>query len=116
MSLAEIKFSIELDKQNIPDKIFWEATNNPNEGLEQTKAISIAVWDTFNKGVLTTRLWTKDMEVFDMKRFAIENIGSMAEMLLNATGDQKMAEEIDNLCKKLTQHVQEEIKKQNSQS
>ena len=110
MPTAEIKFTVELDARNYPDKIFWEATNNPNEGLEQTRAFALAVWDTFNKGTLTTSLFTSDMEVFDMKRFVIENMGSMAELVLRATGDQHMADEIDKLCRSLTQHVQQEMK------
>ena len=42
MKKSEIKFSIELDTKNIPEKIFWEATDNPNGKKEETKAIALA--------------------------------------------------------------------------
>ena len=112
MKKSEIRFTIELDPQNIPEKIYWEATDNPNEGIEETKAIAIALWDHYHKGTLKIDLWSKDMDVAEMKRFYIEAIGGMAETLLRATGDQKMADEIENTCRNLTKHVEEELKRE----
>ena len=39
MKHSEINFKIQLDDQNIPENITWSATDNPNEGIEETKAI-----------------------------------------------------------------------------
>ena len=110
MKQSEINFQIQLDDQSIPEQISWSATDNPNEGIEETKSIFVAVWDHYHKGLLALPLWTKDMEVFDMKRFYIEVIGSVADTLANATGDQKMVGHIENLCKVLSKDLQEEIK------
>lgn len=110
MKQSEINFQIQLDDQSIPEQISWSATDNPNEGIEETKAIFVAVWDHYHKGLLALPLWTKDMEVFDMKRFYIEVIGSVADTIGNATGDQKMVGHIENLCKVLSKDLQEEIK------
>lgn len=112
MKKSEIRFTVELDSQNIPEKIFWDATDNPNEGLDETKAIAIALWDHFHKNTLKIDLWTKDMPVGEMKRFYIETIGGMAETLLTATGDEKMVGEIEELCKKLYKNLEEEMKKE----
>ncbi len=112
MKTSEIKFTITLDDQRLPEKINWEATDNPNEGIEEAKAIAIAVWDNFHRGSLRIDLWNKDMPVDEMKRFVIEAIGGLGETLLTATGDKKMAGAIDNLCRDLAQHVQEEMQKQ----
>ena len=71
MNSKEIKFTVEQDTQKIPEKIYWEATDNPNEGLEETKAVMVGVWDQYNKGTMFIPLWTKDMDVFEMKRFCI---------------------------------------------
>jgi gliding motility-associated protein GldC len=109
---SEIKFTITLDDQRLPEKINWEATDNPNEGIEEAKSISIAVWDHFHKGTMKIDLWTKDMPVDEMKRFVIEAIGGLGETLLTATGDKKMAGDIDTLCRDLTRHVEEEMRKQ----
>ncbi|MCY7351263.1 MAG: gliding motility protein GldC [Cytophagaceae bacterium] len=110
MKKSEINFSVQLDDQNVPEKIFWDATDNPNEGLSDTRAIAIALWDHYHRGTLKIDLWTKEMEVGDMKRFYIEVLGGVADTLLTATGDQKMADEIENLCRSLSKHVEEEHK------
>jgi len=110
MKHSEINFKILLDDDNIPEQISWSATENPNEGIEETKAIFIGVWDNYNKGLMALPLWTKDMEVFDMKRFYIEVIGSIGDTLERATGDQKTAQLIENLCKTMTKDLREEIK------
>lgn len=106
----EIHFNIELDSQRVPEKILWDATDNPNEGLGDTKAIFVTLWDHYHRGTLSLPLWTKDMEVPDMKRFCIEVMGSVADTLVTATGDQAMADEIDNLCRTLSKRVEEEMK------
>ena len=112
MKQSEIKFTVELDSQNIPEKIYWEATDNPNEGLEETKAISLALWDHYHKSTMKIDLWAKDMEVGEMKRFYIETIGGMAESLLNATGDKTMYEQIDALCRSLSKKQEEDLRKE----
>jgi gliding motility-associated protein GldC len=110
MKKSDIHFTVELDNQNIPEKIHWEATDNPNEGINDTRAIAIAVWDHYHKGTLKIDLWTKDMEVFDMKRFYIEIMSGIADTLLTATNDKKMSDSIEGLCQNLSKHLEEEIK------
>lgn len=110
MKHSEINFKVQLDDQSIPEQIQWSATDNPNEGIEETKSIFVGVWDHYHKGTLALPLWTKDMDVLDMKRFYIEVIGSIGNTLVDATGDEKMSDLIDNLCRTLTKNLQEEIK------
>ncbi|NBB18724.1 gliding motility protein GldC [Runella sp. CRIBMP] len=109
MTQKEIKFTIEQDEEKIPEKIYWEATDNPNEGLEETKAIAVGVWDHFHRGTLFIPLWSKDMEVLDMKRFCIEMLGCVADTLRNATGDEIMAAEIDEVGMALSKRLQKEM-------
>ncbi len=110
MKKSTINFSIELDQQNVPDKIFWDATEKPEPGLSETKAIAIALWDQTQKNTLRIDLWTKDMPVEDMKRFYIDCIGGMAQSVLSATGDELMANEINALCERMVKHVKSENK------
>ena len=110
MKKSEINFTVELDESRIPERIFWDATENPNEGINETRAIAIGVWDHYHKGTLALPLWTKDMDVFEMKRFYIEIIGSVGNTLIEATGDEKMAKNIEGLCKILTKDLQAEMK------
>lgn len=109
MKHSEINFKIQLDDQNIPEQISWSATDNPNEGIEETKAILVATWDPYHKGTLTLPLWTKDMEVLDMKRFFIEIVGTVADTSLQATGDNFFAQELESVCRTLSSHLKKEI-------
>lgn len=112
LKTSEIKFTVQLDEANVPEKIYWEATDNPNEGLEETRAIALSVWDHFHRGTLKIDLWTKGMEVGDMKRFFIETVSGMAQALYTATGDTKMRDEAEDLCRTLTRHVEEQLKQE----
>jgi gliding motility-associated protein GldC len=107
MKSSEIKFTIQLDKDNIPDKIFWEATDNPNGKKEQSKAIAISLWDAEQHSTMRIDLWEKDMPVDDMKLFYLETLGGMAENILKATGDQYISSQTNELIKKLLKHLDE---------
>ena len=48
MKKSDINFSVELDNENVPEKIYWDATDNPNEGLGDTRAIAISLWDHYS--------------------------------------------------------------------
>lgn len=110
MKKSDINFTVELDGQNVPEKIYWDATDNPNEGLSDTRAIAIALWDHYHNSTLKIDLWTKEMEVVDMKRFLIEIMSGIADTAVGATGDQKMAADIENTCRILSKRLEEEIK------
>ncbi len=43
-----------------------------------------------------------------MKRFAIDTLGGLAQSILTATGDTFMSDEVNQLCDRLVQHVEEE--------
>ena len=91
MKKSTINFTVELDKNNIPDRIFWEATEKPEPGQSETKAISVSLWDHQQKNTLRIDLWAKDMPIHEMKRFYIDCIGGLAQSALSATGDEFMA-------------------------
>jgi gliding motility-associated protein GldC len=110
MKNSSIQFKIELDQNNIPEKIEWDATDKPEDGFSQTKALGIALWDHEQKNTLRIDLWTKDMPVDEMKRFYIDCMGGLGQSILTATGDEKMANEINALCDRLAEHVRNENK------
>ena len=108
MRKTEIKFEIELDQNNVPEKIYWDATDKPDHTLTETKSISIAVWDNAQKNTLRIDLWAKDMPVDEMKRFYIECLGGMAQSVLQSTGDEYISNEMNTLCDRLVAHVRKE--------
>jgi len=108
MKKSDINFQIQLDENNLPKNILWDASDKEFEGMEATKSISLNVWDNLNHSTLRIDLWTEEMSVVEMKRFYIDIIGGMAQTILNSTGDEYMAEEMKDLCDRMVRHVNEE--------
>lgn len=108
MKKSEINFTVELDEENVPDKILWQATDQQDNRLEETKSIAISLWDHKRKNTLRIDLWSKDMPVLEMKRFYIDTLGGMAQSILNATGDSFISEEMNALCDKLVEYLRKE--------
>ena len=113
MKTSEIRFKVELDDKNVPEKIFWNATDGSSAGLEETKAVCLSIWDQVQKETLRIDLWGKEMSTDEMKRFYIDTIGGLANSLRTATNDDFMADQMDNLCKNLVEHVKKEALKNN---
>ena len=108
MKESKINFTVQLDKNNVPEKILWDATDKPDQGLTETKSISISLWDHVQKNTLRIDLWAKDMPVDEMKRFYIDCLGGLAQSMLSSTGDELMASETNALCEKLVEHLRKE--------
>ena len=87
---SDIKFSIELDENRVPEKILWSAADG-GVNLAETKATLISVWDPVAKEALRIDLWTKDMPVDEMKVFFYQTLTAMAATFKRATNDEKMA-------------------------
>ncbi|MFT5885049.1 MAG: gliding motility-associated protein GldC [Arcticibacterium sp.] len=115
MNKSEINITVELDENRIPDKIFWDATENPNEGINETKAISIGVWDQYHKGLLGINLWTKDLPVDEMNHFTVDLVGNLAQMIKDSTNDPKVLEILHDAGMKLTKHLEEQAKLEQNQ-
>jgi gliding motility-associated protein GldC len=110
MKKSEINIRINLDNQNVPETIQWQATDSPAKGWNAVKAMALGLWDDKEKGTLKIDLWTKDMEVYDMKKFAIEIISGLADTMRTATYDEVMAIEMENLCRELTARLEQELR------
>ena len=87
---SEIKFTIDLDENRVPEKLIWTAKDGGIDN-EEAKAIMLNVWDSKAKESLKIDLWTKDMPVDEMKQFFHQTLVSMTDTFLRATGDDKMA-------------------------
>ena len=105
MKKSEIKFIVTLDKENIPQKIEWNADDNISDGLLETKSISLSLWDEDKNNTLRIDLWTKKMKTSDMKKFYIDCLGGLSQSILNSTGDEFMSKETNKLCEKLIEHI-----------
>jgi len=49
MKKAEIKLTIDLDDNNVPENITWESTDAQNKEALPVKSIMLSLWDTIIK-------------------------------------------------------------------
>lgn len=110
MKKSHINFTVDLDDKNIPEKITWNASDNTDGEMTETKSMSISLWDHDQKNTMRIDLWSKDMPVNEMKRFYIDCIGGLAQSALSATGDEVFSKTLNETCEKLAKHLENEMK------
>ncbi|WP_374950873.1 gliding motility protein GldC [Mucilaginibacter sp.] len=98
MKTAEIKLTVQLDDNNIPEKILWESTDSKNQEALPVQAFMLSLWDQGYKNTLKIDLWTKDMPVDEMKRFFYETLQTMGDTFLRATGEKNIVEDLRDYC------------------
>ena len=97
MKTSDIKITVGLDENNVPDKLLWTAQDGGIE-QEEAKALLLSVWDSKAKETLRIDLWTKDMPVDEMKQFFHQTLVAMADTYQRATADEKMSDTMRDFC------------------
>lgn len=97
MKKSDIVLQIELDNNNVPEKINWSASDGGVEN-EDAKAFLLSVWDTTHKETLKIDLWTKDMPLDEMKTFFHQTLVALSETYYKATQDEKMSQTMKDFC------------------
>jgi gliding motility-associated protein GldC len=97
MKKTKISFDVELDKNNVPEKINWSA---PDGGVsnEKSKAVFLSVWDHNKQETLKIDLWTKDMPLDQINVFFHQTLVSMNETFFKSTQNQKMSDSFSQFC------------------
>lgn len=95
MKTSEINFSVTVDENNLPHQIQWKA---PDTGeSSECKSLMVALWDAKENNTLRIDLWTKDMMVDEMKKFYHQNVLTLTDTYLCATGDESTAKKVKDL-------------------
>jgi gliding motility-associated protein GldC len=94
---SEIKFTVELDENRVPEKLMWTAQDGGIDA-EEAKAMMLSIWDSAAQETLRIDLWTKDMPVDEMKKFFHQTLVAMADTFNRATGDEKMTDTMKDFC------------------
>ena len=94
---SEIKITVELDDNRVPEKLFWAAQDG---GIvqEESKAMMLSFWDSNAQETMRIDLWTKDMPVDEMKKFFHQSLVAMADTFQRATDDEKMSDTMRDFC------------------
>ncbi|HQV32411.1 MAG TPA: gliding motility protein GldC [Calditrichia bacterium] len=94
----EIKFTIELDDRNMPQKIQWE-TSDDGEGPQECASLMIYMWDPRAQNSMSIDLWTRHMLVDHMNIHFFHKLMKMADTYGRATGNQEGAAKIREFAK-----------------
>ena len=82
---AEIKLTVELDGDDLPTRIEWQATEGQEDGPSTCQSMMLSLWDSENKTTAAIDLWLKDLPVEDMNLYFYQVIHKMADTYLRAT-------------------------------
>ncbi|RMF58874.1 MAG: gliding motility protein GldC [Calditrichaeota bacterium] len=99
----EIRFFIQLDENNMPTKLEWEATDADFPGRRECTSLMIRLWDKEEKNTMNIDLWTPEMLVQHMKIHFYHNFLSMADTLQRATGEVVLARMIHDFANEFAQ-------------
>lgn len=97
--VSEIKIEIELNDEQHPEKIMWEASDNPNgNGKSEVKGMLLSLFDKDYKDTFKIDLWTDEMQVVEMDRFMFQTIRALGDTYYKATQNAKLAGAIQQLA------------------
>ena len=89
---AEIKVTIDLDGDNLPIRIEWQASESAEDGPVPCQSVMLSLWDSDNKTTAAIDLWTKDTTIDDMNLHFYQLFHKMADTYLRATKNSEVAE------------------------
>ncbi len=91
---AEINVQIDLDDENLPTRIEWQATESSAEAPVPCQSMMLSMWDSENKTSAAIDLWTKETTIDDMNLHFYQMFHKMAETYLRATNNPEVATQI----------------------
>ena len=91
---TEIKLTVDLDGDNLPTRIEWQATEGQENGPASCQSMMLSLWDSESKTTAAIDLWVKDTTIEDMNIYFYQVIHKMADTYLRATKNADMADSI----------------------
>jgi gliding motility-associated protein GldC len=91
---AEIKVTVDLDGDNLPTGIEWQATDSDSDGPASCQSVMLSLWDSEKKTTAAIDLWTKDTTIDDMNLHFFQVFHKMADTYLRATKNTELANRI----------------------
>jgi len=97
MSKSKLIFDLELDVNNLPERITMNSSDKQAKDVH-LKSLMVSGWDSKTKETLRVDLWTKDMMVNEMFIMYHQTLMSMANSLEKSTGHDKLAGALRDYC------------------
>ena len=88
---AEIRVTVQLDGDNLPTKIEWQASEAKSDGPVACQSVMLSLWDNENKTAVAIDLWTKDTTIDDINLHYYQIFHRLADSYLRATRNTDVA-------------------------
>lgn len=98
MAKSSIHIDVELDKDKVPENIFWSTTDRDQQA-QKARAMLLAFWDAADKSALRIDLWTKDMMVDEMADFFYQTLMTMGDTLSRSINQPELVDDMKNFAK-----------------
>lgn len=98
MQKKDISITVQLDNENVPENIIWNATDKKDQDIAECRAMLLALWDANAKDTLKLDLWTKKMTVDEMKIFFHQTLVTMTDTFERSTNESEMAMAMRDFC------------------
>jgi len=100
----KIELEVSLDKDKLPDKIEWNASDSPAAN-QQCKAFMLSLWDGDKKNTYRMDLWTNEMQIDEMNFFFYQSLITMADTFERATNNAPGANKVRDFAKELAKDL-----------
>ena len=91
---AEIKLTVNLDSDDLPTRIQWQASDAREPGPVSSPCVMLSLWDSDKASTVAIDLWTKEMTVEEMDLYFYQVFHKMADTYLRATKNADTAQMI----------------------
>jgi len=98
MIKSTIQIDVELDKDRVPENIYWSTTDREQQA-QKARAMLLAFWDAADKSALRIDLWTKEMMVDEMADFFYQTMMTMGDTLARSINQQELVDDMKNFAK-----------------
>src|SRR3954462_13698975 len=103
MKTTEITFKVTVDENNLPHHIEWNAPDSGEKS--ECKSLMVALWDAKENNTLRIDLWTKDMMVDEMKKFYHQNVMTLTDTYIRATGDDTTGNKVKQIFTEIGKEI-----------
>lgn len=105
-SKKKINIEVELDDNNIPSQITWNADDLQGYNEASCRAMLLSLWDHNRKDTLRLDLWTRDMTVDEMKIFFHQTLVTMADTLEKSINDPRISGDMRDFCEHFAEKME----------
>lgn len=88
---AEIKVIVDLDSDDLPTRIEWQATEAQGDDPVPCQSVMLSLWDSKKKTTAAIDLWTKDTTIDDINLHFYQVFHKMADTYMRATNNSDVA-------------------------